>query len=264
MISKLSPDILRYASLLSLDGGKSTATGFLITFESNIVLITARHVLFNKFNIIEYNTLIVTTPCLDMASDKKLMLQIDLKGTKALFHPSLDACCILIGVLEGEANTDDIFEVDYHDYVEEIDGLGLNIFSTEPDSSKTLNNFIIGNDAYLFGYPSSLGLQNDEYFDRTEPLIRKGIIAGVNKKKHTFIIDCPSYYGNSGSPVIIEYDNGDLMIGGLVSRFVPLEISWTNVRDQITNREYSNSGYTICIPMDVILPMVSDCINNSK
>ncbi len=74
-----------------------------------------------------------------------------------------------------------------------------------------LKDALVSNDIFLYGYPSSLGLKQSPQFDYNKPLLRKGIIASVNKTQGTIILDCPVYYGNSGGPVVQVINKG----GGL-------------------------------------------------
>jgi hypothetical protein len=69
------------------------------------------------------------------------------------------------------------------------------------DAIKKFDQVLIGNDVLMYGYPTSIGLANLPQIIPDRPLLRKGIVAGKNFQKHTLILDCPSYQGNSGGPV---------------------------------------------------------------
>lgn len=108
------------------------------------------------------------------------------------------------------------------------------------------------------GYPTSLGMRRDVYFDGSKPLLRKGIIAGKNTKNNSFIIDCPAYFGNSGGP-IVEYGEDELYrVIGIVSMYIPFETKWYSNRDRIENIELSNSGYTVCLPIDLVFKIIDN------
>jgi len=112
----------------------------------------------------------------------------------------------------------------------------------------------------MFGYPTSLTGLIREIFDPSEPLLRKGIVAGINLGKRTIIIDCPAYFGNSGGPVIqIEHpalNQTRFRIIGLVSGFVPFQEEWENKTMGYSHLIKSNSGYTVVEPIEIALELV--------
>ena len=118
----------------------------------------------------------------------------------------------------------------------------------------------VGADVYMFGYPVSLTGPISAIFDPSEPLLRKGIVAGMNTGKRTIIIDCPSYFGNSGGPVIQvdhpEFTVTRFRIIGLVSAFVPFQEEWENKTMRYSHVLKSNSGYTVVEPIDIALDLV--------
>jgi hypothetical protein len=118
----------------------------------------------------------------------------------------------------------------------------------------------VGAQVYMFGYPTSLTGPIKDIYDPFEPLLRGGIVAGVNLEKRTVIVDCPSYQGNSGGPVmqVVHPNFGatQIQVIGLVSGFVPFEEEWENKTLQYSHFIVSNSGYTIIEPMDTVLDLV--------
>jgi hypothetical protein len=116
----------------------------------------------------------------------------------------------------------------------------------------------IGNDAIVFGYPVSLGLHDvkhpeQDQLDPLFPLIRKGAIAGKNYGRRLIVLDAPSYFGNSGGPAV-EVDRAGfaykLNIIGVITDFVPF------VDKGQLSITYTNSGYSIAVPMDPVLELV--------
>ena len=67
---------------------------------------------------------------------------------------------------------------------------------------KMFDHVLVGNDVYLFGYPTSLGLEKLPQIDVHRPLLRRRVIAGTNPEKRAIILDCPAYFGNSGGAVL--------------------------------------------------------------
>lgn len=111
-------------------------------------------------------------------------------------------------------------------------------------------------DVYTVGYPKSLTLSTNFDFDR--PLIRRGIISGVDLTKNKIITDCPTYQGNSGGMVFeIELKSNKLYLIGLVSQFVPFEERWKNEAYGYFNTNVYNSGYSVVVPVDAIIELIN-------
>jgi hypothetical protein len=123
-----------------------------------------------------------------------------------------------------------------------------------------LSSVDVANDVYLFGYPLSLTMHLSDQFELFRPLLRKGIVAGVNQATRTIIVDCPSYQGNSGGPIIQvtnpAFNIKDFRIIGIVTGFIPFEEEWENKQFGFSNRSVSNSGYSIVEPIDIALELV--------
>jgi hypothetical protein len=112
----------------------------------------------------------------------------------------------------------------------------------------------------MFGYPTSLTAPISGFFNPAQPLLRKGIVAGVNRSGRTIIVDSPSYQGNSGGPVLqVEHPSfgvTSFKIIGLVSAFVPFQEEWENKTLRYSHTIVANSGYTIVEPIDIALELV--------
>ena len=127
------------------------------------------------------------------------------------------------------------------------------------EAVKKYDDVLVANELFLFGYPTSLGIQGSPQLDSQRPLLRRGIVAGLNPSGKSIIIDCPSYPGNSGGPVV-EADrtafNATFKVIGVVSQFVPFEEKSISYPITYQNVNISNSGYTIVTPMDFVLELV--------
>lgn len=111
-------------------------------------------------------------------------------------------------------------------------------------------------DIYTIGYPKSLSLNTN--FDYNRPLIRHGILAGIDIMKNRIIADCPTYQGNSGGMVFeLNKFSGEIFLIGLVSQFVPFEEHWKNEAYGYYNTNVYNSGYTVVAPIDAILRQIN-------
>lgn len=129
-----------------------------------------------------------------------------------------------------------------------------------PDVLCCLTNVGVGADVFMFGYPTSLTAPMRGMFDPTQPLLRKGIVAGINLSRRTIVVDCPAYQGNSGGPVLqVEHpalNVTSFKIIGLVSAFVPFQEEWENKTLRYSHVILSNSGYTLIEPIAVALELV--------
>jgi hypothetical protein len=111
-------------------------------------------------------------------------------------------------------------------------------------------------DVFLIGFPESLRLKNSQQFDYNKPLFRKGIVGGKNDKNRTIIIDCPVYPGNSGCPVIIWF-NYIWEVIGIVTDYIPYKENIYNLDEKRnTGIIWSNSGYSVVVPIDYVLDLV--------
>lgn len=118
----------------------------------------------------------------------------------------------------------------------------------EPTTVKRFNDVLEGNRIFMFGYPTSI--TRSPHLEISKPLLRKGIVAGKNPILNTIVLDCPSFYGNSGGLVLEREDKEDgktyFLAIGLVSCLVPFEGSW-----------FENSGYSIAVSMDVVEELIA-------
>src|SRR5436190_14803311 len=127
------------------------------------------------------------------------------------------------------------------------------------DTVKRFDEVLTGNDVFVFGYPTSLGLKSDPtrplQFDPSLPLLRKGIVAGKNPRLHTLILDSPIYFGNSGGPALeVEQDGLQrrFRVIGVVSEFIPLEEAGRTIHT------LANSGYSVAVGMDAVLELTHE------
>jgi len=125
---------------------------------------------------------------------------------------------------------------------------------------KTFDHVLIGNDVLLFGYPVSLALVPNPKIDFSRPLLRRGIVAGEDLAQHSIILDCPSYEGDSGGPVIevdtVSAFERSFLIIGVMDSFVPSVDILKSEHFGYSNTTVENSGYSIITPMDYVLELM--------
>jgi hypothetical protein len=245
---------VNYALLLSIGGGKSIGTGFRIKIEEDVYLVTARHVIFNEA-ILYGEDLIVTSYAIDDLEPEPVMFNLKLAPEDIFDDEKNDCVLIRFGRITQSKKTGKK-EIKIHQNVNVINR-GLSKGRSFPTTHiRRLSETRVGSDVFLIGYPTSLGMLSNNYYDFKRPLLRKGSLAGLDAQRGTFVIDCPSYPGNSGGPVLEYCNDGKYRVIGLVSRYIPFETKWFSSRERIQNTELSNSGYTVCIAMDKVLNLI--------
>jgi hypothetical protein len=237
-------DNLTYTMLLSLDGGKSSGSGFLLHFQEIDYLITARHVLFNEDKL-RCESLLISSQNSRGKIESASIFELDMSIATVIDKKADDVIAIPIGIIN---------KSEFEKYITIIQDGDSKPLSIDEKDSVLLEKIEIANDVFLIGFPTSLIFQNSKHFDPGKPLLRKGVIAGINSEDNTFIIDCSAYYGNSGGPILELNRNNDLKVAGIVSRYIPFVIEWRNNREiSVSHVEYMNSGYSVCVPMNSIL-----------
>jgi len=122
----------------------------------------------------------------------------------------------------------------------------------------------VSDEVYLFGYPSSIGIRDIAGFppqiDYNLPLLRKAIVAGKNPNNRTIVLDSPTYFGNSGGPVL-AIENPSLGIYkfkliGVISQYIPFAEHIENKTYRVGYIQLSNSGFSVVTPADSILDIV--------
>jgi len=258
----ISENALRYPVLVTLDTG-STASGFYLNVEhKHLYFVTAKHVLFrytkdqlalksDKADLLSYPAPVSLEDPVRLELDLKVLLENG--NIKA--HPEKD-----VAVIKITGTRKSPMSVDLAEGVIKKDGFQGSLLSAGLENIKTFENILPSNEVFIFGYPTSLGIKSHMQIDPNKPLLRKGIIAGKNDINRTIILDCPSYYGNSGGPCIeveqIDPLNRDFHLIGVVIEFVPFEEQWVNIRHGLMNSEFENSGYSVVEPIDSVLELI--------
>jgi hypothetical protein len=248
----LPDDNLAYPVLIATKS--SSGSGFYLNTESGVYLVTAKHVLFDSstgnlqdtsFNLLSYSK--------DLSDLTPTLLTIDTAKTgkeNIIGHPSQDVAVIRL------------FSANPHELarITPLSGVTVRSYAKSGLVGVALKNIkrfadvLVGNDAILLGFPTSLGLQTMPQIDARHPLLRKGIVAGENLLTHSIILDCPVYFGNSGSPVIeIDHDalgGRGVWTIGVVSQYVPYADGGK------TFTIMANSGYSVVVPMDYVLELI--------
>lgn len=267
-IRAIPNDNLAYPVLITHEAG-GTGTGFYLSTDKYIYLVTARHILFNdespnkpRFTLKSNSIKLLSYPH-DPKERGKIVLKMDLKSLNnsgnLRYHRTRDVAIVRVARK--------IKSEDQRTFVKTLDGVKITkkttsgIIGVNISSLKKYEQVLTANEVFIFGYPTSLGIKNIPQIDYLKPLLRKGIVAGKNDKEKTIIIDCPSYPGNSGGPVLEVEQVGlgyNFNIIGIVSEFIPFAETWKNVTHGYKNLTISNSGYSVVTPIDVVHELIWD------
>ena len=259
----LGEDPRAFPVLVGHDTGMGS--GCLLRLSNSVYLVTAKHVLFA--NPVGTNPPALLSPMAFVksyshagttnVSERKLVLGLAqlLNAGEIRYSTNRDMTLVRI---EG-CKTNDFNVVEFLPgvaFLSVATGLSIN----GPEFVCPAKEIDVGADVFMFGYPISLTGPISGIFDPSEPLLRKGIVAGVNLERKTIIIDCPSYFGNSGGPVVqVEHLSSGatrFRVIGLVSGFVPFQEEWENKTMKYSHVIKSNSGYTVVEPIDTALELV--------
>lgn len=245
-LPNIPADNLAYPVRIELPASKGS--GFLLNDGQVLWLVTARHVLFRSGLELYPGNATVTILAENLTD--KLVLELDcpqlLQENHLRKHNNADVAVVSIGPLDAETFI-------LRPGITRIGGavpnhtriIGLDI-------QFALNSAAVGvsNDIYHFGYSSSLG---KDQLDPAYPLLRKGIVAGKTPAG-VIVIDCPTYFGNSGG-LVVQHE----VVGmqhqvrgiGIATEMVPfVEELWSKQYKVQTGVRYENSGYSLVEPMD--------------
>jgi S1-C subfamily serine protease len=250
---------LRIPILLKFNTG-SSGSGFNIRTEKSLYFVTAKHVLANEKGELHGNSATLTAYSGDLTDSTPTIIELDLdilqKNSKITLHPTRDVAVVELG----SSNPDIENNFNLTDGVKVISTAKTGVVWTPLSGVSDYDKVLVSNPVYIFGYPSSIGMQDSPQFDYNRPLIRKGIVASKYEKADTIILDCPVYYGNSGGPVIQEEEislgNRQFQIIGVVSQFVPYVENWVNNKNNMVNTTVLNSGYSVAVSIDSVMELI--------
>jgi hypothetical protein len=245
---------------VSISAGSSQGSGFILQVSNSVYLVTARHVLFNvnqsPTNWPIWGTVATCTGHLPDSSSTVMTLDLTalMQSGDVRYSPNHDVALVRFENCNPTNTT----------LVTLLSGVSFQTkqttFMQTPSSlCDRFDDTVVGTDILIFGFPSSIGIAQIPQIDFDLPLLRKGIVAGKNLNRRVYILDCPSYQGNSGGPVIGKEISGNTTrfpVLGVVTEMVPYSESWQNSRLGYVNQNISNSGYSIAEPMDAVLDLV--------
>ncbi len=246
-------DNLAYPVLIAGEG--VLGSGFFLNSKDYIYLVTAKHVLSDVTShalFVPMVKLLAYPPNPNDQTRNTMLLDLSTleKAGHIKRHPSADVVVVKIAKVDSAVDKQLVSSLPGVVFTESAPA---GIISVALDAVKEFKDVLVGNEVVLFGYPSSLGITNIPQIEYSRPLLRRGMVAGLNRQNKSIILDCPVYPGNSGGPAIeLEPDgfNIKFRVIGVVSQFVP----WVNSAGG--NTTVSNSGYSVVTPMDFVLELI--------
>ena len=253
-------DNLAYpVQVLVTDGG---GTGFFVRKDQNLFLVTARHVVYDivKRQLAPEFTLRALSK--DIHERAVTVLHVNgaqMQDAKQIrFDEPRDVAVIHVGTLK-PGGMDTVAGV----VVSERSKAGIIVAAFA--LLTRFSDVDVSSQIFMFGYPS-LGVRGYAQIDSTRPLVRGGIVSGLNAALKTIIIDAPVYHGNSGGPVVQLSRTNRLKIIGIATQFVPVaeEVLPLNRLDvpqgespaQPNVMALGNSGYSVVASADAIIDLI--------
>jgi hypothetical protein len=231
-----------------------TGSGFYLNANKGLFLVSAKHVLFGKDQKPRSGTVQLLSYPKNPSDAEPVHVVLDLdmlqKSGNIKAHDTQDVAVVKIATTE-PGDLPPAYKVIT---LPGVSGTGGSPVTVGENAVLLLDHVLVGNDVLVFGYPNSLGLQEQPQFDPMHPLLRKGIVAGLNQYRKGIVLDCPVYYGNSGGPVIqvdtVSAFEKRFSVIGVVGEFIPF------VERAQTYMHLLNSGYSVAAPMDAVMDLV--------
>ena len=248
------PDLGSYAILAQAGGFSGSGFYMFDSSYASFYFITAAHVLANPQTKVFYSdSLYLVSYRENSQKDRKDRLRISLSNAyrrgKLLIDHTLDVAVLKLANVVSNL-------IDYDSSVTKISQYGTRLISFPTVAIKSLSDIITLREIYTVGYPKSLSLASN--FDYDRPLVRKGIVSGIDLQKRKIIGDLPVYQGNSGG-VVFEFSflEPSPKIIGVVSQFVPFQERWKNEAYNYYNTNVYNSGYAVIVPIDEVMRFIN-------
>jgi hypothetical protein len=254
-------DSLSYTVQVSF-AGKPRASGFYLRTAQAVYFVTAWHVLYDETTgKLRFTEATLLSYARDPKDPGRNRLRLDLasleKAGEIKANSERDVAAVRIATIEGVGP---VAPITMGKAVTTLERAASGLLAISVSSVHRFAEVLVGNDVYIFGYPESIGVSGIPQIDYERPLLRKGIVAGLNPKSRAIILDCPVYGGNSGGPVLqveeLDPVHRQFRLIGIVRQFVPYEENWLNLSQNYVNVTRSNSGYSVAEPVDSLLELV--------
>jgi len=253
---QLPDDNLAYPVLVDL--GTTTGTGFFVRGERHLFLVSASHVLLNPDGTtLKSPTAVTEALSTNPSESAKNIYKLDLMTLRKNgdLRASADGNVLVVRMAALSQPAAEL------EPVSGVSILSESVGTMVAARLRTLARFSdvrVSNTVIVFGYPLTIGLPATPQIDFSRPLLRSGIVAGINTQRKTIILDVPVNPGNSGGPVLqLPPDaspDDPLRIIGVVTQFIPF------LQDTVPpgpQKIPTNSGYAVAASMDAVLDLIA-------
>jgi len=237
-------------------GFEYISTGFLINLEKESYFISAKHNFYEDGKILGERCDLLCQPQSNDLDDI-IFVEMDLEwldeNDKILISDCSDVIAIKFSTYTGNNGIDLSKGIKLKERGES------NLIGIPEIAIKPINQVRVSSEIFIQGYPESIGLIEVPQVDFDRPLVRKGIVAGINEEENSIIIDCQIFKGNSGSPVIMRSWRGEQIensLIGLVSKYIPIKQQLKDKKFDDINYVLGNSGYAVVVPSDEIMKLI--------
>lgn len=248
------------------------ASGFYLNTDRAVYFVTAKHVLADailpdpltqKIPEAEVELLSYSK---DLPSPKPILLSLNLSTLResgdVRLHPSQDVAVVRLATAAPKlGNSEESRPISFLAGVTPIKNTESGVVGVPLAAVKIFDQVLVGNDALMYGYPRSLGIEEAPQYDIYRPLLRKALVAGQDTQRQTIILDGPSYHGNSGGPVFqIERDGSGshFYCIGIDISHIPLVEKARDQNGDLQLQVQFNSGYAVVEPMDFVLELINE------
>ena len=258
----LPEDNLAYPVQVLVEGGGGT--GFFVRRERDLFIVTARHVLQNAVTG-ELWSPEVTLRALskNIREAAVTVLHVNAKQLQDAQQLRSDAVRDVVVMHLGTLTADGVSTTPGVVITDRSKG---GIIVAPFDYLTRYADVDISSQIFMLGYPS-IGVTGAAQIDGARPLVRGGIVAGVNAALKTIIIDAPVNHGNSGGPVVQLSRTNRLRIIGIATQFVPIPEDVLPLNPSAAPNQprapsqtllaLGNSGYGVVASADAIIDLIA-------
>jgi hypothetical protein len=262
-------DFLAYPVQIIMSSSSGSGSGFYVDTSSFAYLVTARHVIYDLLPMINPlperisvrdKRMILRSYSHEPDDKESNILNLDLeqlvRDNRVKFSSEHDVAVVQLMQFDSVGSGDRIGNLVRG--AETLHHSKAGLFGKPLEWFLKFSDVVVGNQVFMFGYPSSIGLSQIPQIDYEKPLLKNGIIAGKNERLKTVILDCAVYPGDSGGPVL-EVDRNEYTLPvttifrpiGVVSQYVPYVD-----KNQPSNIYFANSGYAVVEPIDDVINLI--------
>jgi hypothetical protein len=264
--------ILELKNDVSDRGWASAGSGFFVKGSNSLFLISAAHVIWDTNGALLASKMVTVTHSAPYEPGKGLViLTTDMTAAAASGdlkrHPSRDVAALRLWEVGQESTKVLPHTRQQHD---KSVGETPRVELSDINYATRFADVGVGDDVYLVGFPRSLGMSTFRQVGPTDPLLRRGIVAGKNVEAKTLITDAPVYGGNSGGPVWRAYQR-DVMtrsfaLAGVAIQLIPFDERrlQLNHGTSTTNGNWTVGAYSVVEPVDTIIELLDTFPNGAK